>query len=70
MSRAGSSLADRKDLRGAVQNETFIGRREQEQGSYTLVRIVYWLLQGYFPLGDDRGLSRGLSNYADQVIPD
>lgn len=34
MNWAVSSLADRNELRGAMQNESLNSRREQEQGSY------------------------------------
>ena len=34
MNRGAYNLADRKELRGAFQNERLVGRREWEQRSY------------------------------------
>lgn len=52
MNRAASNLADRKLPQGHVQNERFIGKMEQEQGSY-IGQKAGWLWQGHFSLGDD-----------------
>lgn len=40
----------------------FIGRRVQEQGSYT-GKKTGWLVHGYFPLEDGRGLLGRLTNW-------
>lgn len=62
MSLAPSNLEDREELWEAVQNERlFIGRREKKHGRYTTQKADC-LLQGYFPLGDGRGLSYSLPN--------
>lgn len=48
MNQAASNVADRKELPRAVQNETFIGRMEQNKEITT---------QGHLPMGVRRGLS-------------
>lgn len=63
-----SKLADEKELPGAVQNETIMSRREQEQE--VLQGKAGWLLQGYSPLGDGRALSGRFPHSANQVLPD
>lgn len=69
MNRVAPRLAGRKQLRGALTKlKTFISRREWEQRSYTRQKAG-WLLQGYFPLRDDKVYQAGYLISADQVIP-
>ena len=61
MNWAASDLVDRKELRGAVQNERLIGRREQGQGSCTRQKnrlVMAMVYQAHYLTS------------ADQVIPD
>ena len=61
MNQAAFSLEDRKELQGAVQNETFIGRREREQVSY-IRQNSELVIAKLLSLGDVRGLSSRLYN--------
>ena len=54
MNWAASNLADRKELRGAVQNLLAEGSRNKE---VMLDTKAGWLIQGYLPLGNDGGPS-------------
>lgn len=62
MSQKASDPADinRITLRSCIKGETFTSRREQEQ--VFLGKRANWLSQGYFPLGDGRGLAGRLPN--------
>ena len=55
MNQAASNLADRNTLRGAVQNETFIGQMKRIK-EVMLYQKAGLLLQGRFPLEDGGGL--------------
>ena len=57
MNWAASNLADRKELQGAVQNESLLQARGSRKKEVLLDKKADWLLQGYSPLGDGRGLS-------------
>ena len=56
MNQAASNLADRNTLRGAVQNETFIGQMKRIK-EVMLYQKAGLLLQVFFPLVDGKGLS-------------
>lgn len=69
MIQAASHLADRKELRGAMQN----GRLSQAEGGR--IRMLYrqragCLWQGHLPLGDDGVYEVDNLTSMDQVIPD
>ena len=45
MNQAASNLADRNTLRGAVQNETFIGQMKWDQGSYDIPKSRFVIVR-------------------------
>ena len=60
------TLTNKKELWRAVQSENHL--QAEEEGSYSR-QNTGWLLQGYWPLGNGRGLSGRLPTSADQEIP-
>lgn len=70
MNQAASHLADRKVLPGTVQNERLIGRKEQEQGSYTMQNRGL-IIARLFSFRGWQGSNRAdCLRSAGQVIPD
>ena len=61
LSRAASSLTDRRELWGTVQNKRLSAEKSGEK-EVILGKKAAWLLQGYCPLEDGSGLSGRLPN--------
>ena len=58
LNQAASNQGEWKEFQWVVQKwKTFVGRREQEQGSYTRQKKAVWLWQGHLSLGDSKSLS-------------
>lgn len=70
VTQEASDPADTPTLRSCAQGETFTGRREQEQGSYSGQESRWVIAKGSFPLGVAGVWPAGDLTHADPVIPD